>query len=188
MKAQITWRYFLVPKDKFAQVSGLAIELDGLRNRELNEEEAARKEALIEELNQKAAAVALKVKEYQDSDQDKDGTIIEELVYRMDESREVKKYSSGFYFQFLVHASPDDIQSQKAQIEKIFHIIESQDLLKKEFLGKWEYLERARALFLEIKELFHFAFENNCGIFKTDQVTWLETPEDQAQENGEEEE
>jgi len=188
MKPLITWRYFLIPKDKFNSIKPLSDELDGLRNRELSNEESTRKELLIEEINEKARVIALKIQVYKDDENDgrdgtiRDGTIIEELIYRMDESWEVHNYSSGFYFQFLVYATPEELQKQKPEIEEIFKTVADHHLLKKEFLGKWIYLDRAREIFGELRKLYNFAFSNECGIIKTDQVTWKETEMDLIEE------
>jgi len=157
--------------------------LDNLRNRELSEEENREKESLIDQINEIGAEIAHKITVYQDSsDGKKDGTIIEELVYRMDEAREIRKYSDGFYFHFLVYVKPQELQEKYDKIKKIFEIIADHDLLKEEFLGKWEYLERAREIFEELRHMYEEAYENNCGIVKTDKVEWVEFEDEELEE------
>ena len=182
MEPLITWRYFLIPADKFDEIKPMADELDGLRNRELSEEEARHKEELINQINEKAKESAKKIQVYTDDDEGRDGTVVEELIYRMDEAWEVHNFNTDFYFKFLVYATPEELQKQKSMIEKIFDKIADKNLLKKEFLGKWIYLDRARIIFKHLRELFSFAFENNCGIIKTDSVTWKETEIDKDEE------
>ncbi len=183
MEALITWRYFLIPEDKFDQIKPAAEELDGLRNRELTEEEAAHKEELIARINEKAKEIAKKIQIYTDDEEGRDGTVVEELIYRMDEAWELHSFRTEFYFKFLVYATPQELQKQKDTIEKIFDKIADKDLLKREFIGKWIYLDRARVIFKHLRELYQFAFENNCGIIKTDSVTWKETEIDREEEN-----
>lgn len=182
MEPLITWRYFLIPEDKFDQIKEMADQLDTLRNRELTEEEDTTKESLIEKINEKAKEIALKTQVYSDDDEGRDGTVVEELVYRMDEAWELHNFKADFYFKFLVYATPQEIQTQKDHIESIFKKIADRDLLKKEFLGKWVYLDRARVIFKHIWDLYHFAFENKCGIIKTDQLIWKETELDREME------
>lgn len=182
MKSLITWRYFVIPKDKFEEIKEPAEELDGLRNRELSDEEMNRKEELIEEINRISEKIASKTLIFKDDEQSKDGTITEELIYRMDESIEFMEYSSDYYFPFLVYAKPDNLQDQADDIRKIFKTVEGHNLLKKEFLGKWEYLETAKKIFAEIRDMFEFAIEKECGVVKTDSVEWMETEEDVIEE------
>jgi hypothetical protein len=183
MDSLLTWRYFIIPEDKFEQIKGKVDELDYLRDKELSTEENERKETLIDEINAEAPSIACKVVEYRDTDGVKDGTIVSELVYRMDEAKEVKEYSEGFYFKFLVYITPSDLQQEYAKIEKIFGLIETNELLKEEFLGKWEYLDRAQQIFDEVRSMYMEAYENKCGVIKTDKVEWVgtgleELPED----------
>ncbi len=186
MDARITWWYYLIPEDKFPQIKDKADKLDTLRDRELSEEEAKLKEKLIDEINSIASSISYKVVEYKDTDEKKDGTIIEELVYRMDEAHEVKIYSDGYYFKFMVYITPEGLQKEYSKIEKIFSIIADHHLLKEEFLGKRKYLQRATEIFNELRELYKEAYENKCGIIKTDKVEWVETKEDEELEETEE--
>lgn len=184
MEALLTWKFFLVPEDKFEQIKKLAEELDSYRNRELSEEEAERKESLINIIDEKASGIAHKTYTYKDDSENKDGTITEELVYRMDEAPEVRYYTDPdeFYFKFLVYITPDGLQKQYDSILKIFNTIESRDLLKREFLGKWEFLDRAREIFQYIKTMYKDAYENNCGVIKIDKIEWLYDDNNEAEE------
>jgi hypothetical protein len=187
MKPLITWRYFIIPENAFDSVKKEADEIDGLRNRELSDEENNRKESLIEALNEKAEKIAMKTIVYSDSEEKNDGTVIEELVYLMDKSPEVSQYSQGYYFQFLVYAPPGELQKEYKDVEKVFDIISSKNLLKKEFLGEWKYLDRAKEIFEELRKMLKEAYENKCGVIMTDVVIWESTPEDEEEEDTEEE-
>jgi hypothetical protein len=186
MDSLLTWRYFVIPKDKFDQIKGKVDELHSLRDRELSLEENEKKENLIDEINSEAPSIACKVLEYKDTDGGKDGTIVSELVYRMDEASEVKDYSEEFYFKFLVYVTPSELQEEYPKIEKIFDLVENQDLLKEEFLGKWEYLERAQNIFHELRTMYIEAYENQCGVIKTDKVEWVGTGLEELPEDAEE--
>jgi DNA-binding transcriptional ArsR family regulator len=186
MDSLLTWRYFLIPQDKFEEIKDKAEVLDSLRDRELSEEENETKESLIDEINKTAPSIARKVVEYKDTDGTKDGTIVSELVYRMDEAREVQKYSEGFYFKFLVHITPEDLQKEYPTIGEIFEVTENLNLLREEFLGKWEYLERAKEIFGEIRNMYREAYESKCGVIKTDTVEWVGTGQEELPPDAEE--
>ncbi|MCD4784364.1 MAG: hypothetical protein K8T10_11140 [Candidatus Eremiobacteraeota bacterium] len=175
MEALLTWKYFLIPGEKFDAIKSEADELDSLRNRELTEKESARKDELIDIIDLKAKDVAEEVVVYKDDGEGKDGTIVEELVYRMDDSPELRKYreQDEFYFQFMVYCTPEGLQKQYDKIKKIFAITKDHNLLKEEFLGKWVYLERAREIFHEIRKMFQTANDDHCGIVKIDRVEWV---------------
>lgn len=186
MKALLTWKYFLIPEEKFDVIKSEADELDTLRNRELTEKESARKDELIDIIDLKAKDIAEEVVVYKDDGESRDGTIVEELVYRMDEAIEIRKYKDQdeFYFQFMVYCTPEGLQKQYDTIKKIFIITEDHDLLKEEFLGKWIYLDRAREILHEIRKMFQTAYDDHCGIVKIDRLEWL--PENEEMEELEE--
>jgi len=175
MEALLTWKYFLISGEKFDVIKADADELDTLRNRELTKEESKRKDELIDIIDVKAKGIADEVIVYKDDGDCKDGTIVEELVYRMDEAIELRKYRDPdeFYFQFMVYCTPEGLQKQYEMIKKIFAITENHNLLKEEFLGKWVYLERAREIFHELKKMYQTAYDDHCGIVKIDRVEWL---------------
>jgi hypothetical protein len=179
MKPLITWRYFIIPENAFEGIRKEADELDSLRNRELSDEENNRKESLIEALNDKAGKIATKTIVYSDDEGKNDGTVIEELVYLMDKSPEVSEYSQGYYFQFLVYAPPDEFQKEYKDVEKVFEIISKKNLLKQEFLGEWQYLDRAKVIFEELRAMLKEAHDNKCGIIMTDVVMWESTLDDE---------
>jgi hypothetical protein len=179
MESLMTWRYFLVPEDKFDGVKYLSDQLNELRDIELTEEDNEKKEKIIDEINGLAPSLAYKTIEYRDEGTIKDGTIVEELVYRMDESPEVSKFSEGFYFKFLAYITPEELQEEFDQIDKIFYIIKSKNLLNEQFLGKSEYLSRAREIFEELNKMYQEAFNKKCGVIKTDKVEWIRTDEDE---------
>lgn len=176
MDAYLTWKYFVIPEDKFDQIKELEEELDGLRNKELNDEQAVRKDMLIDMIDKQATPISEMVLVFKDSENVKDGTIMEELVYRMDEAPELRKYTEPdeFYFPFMVRITPEGLQNQYPVIEKIFEVTSDHDLLKVEFLGDWVYLERAKAIFIQIVDMFKTAHEKKCGIIKIDKLDWID--------------
>ena len=175
MDAVLTWKYFVLNRERFQDLKELAEELDTYRNRELTDEEANRKEDVISQIDTQASEIAEKVIEYKDQDACKDGTIMEELVYRMDEAPELQKYTEPdeYYFKFLVYITPDDLLKQFKTIIDIFREIEKRNLLKEEFIGKWIYLNRAKEILSELKDMYEFAHKNEFGIIKIDKVEWL---------------
>ncbi|MCE1245603.1 MAG: hypothetical protein LWY06_03040 [Firmicutes bacterium] len=176
MDAYLTWKYFVIPEDKFDQIKDLEEELNTLCNKELDDEQAVRKEMLIDMIDKQATPISEMVMIFKDSENAKDGTIMEELVYRMDEAPELRKYTEPdeFYFPFMVRITPDGLQKQYAVIEKIFEVTSEHDLLKQEFLGDWVYLERAKAIFVQIVDMFKTAYEKKCGIIKIDKLDWID--------------
>jgi hypothetical protein len=176
MDAYLTWKYFVIPEDKFDQIKSVEEELDTLRNRELSDEEAVRKDMLIDVIDKQAPAISELVLEFKDSETAKDGTIMEELVFRMDEAPELRKFTEPdeFYFPFMVRITPEGLQSQYPTIEKIFEATSDHNLLKEEFLGDWVYLERAKEIFSQIVDMFKTAHEKKCGIIKIDKLDWID--------------
>lgn len=183
MEALLTWKYFLINESDFDQIKAQADELDTLRNRELSPEEEETKENLISQIDETASKIAKDVYEYKDQGESKDGTIMEELVYRMDEAPELRKYTDPdeFYFHFLVYITPEGLQKQYDTILRIFEVTADHDLLKEEFLGKWVYLERAREIFKELRKIYSEAHGANCGVVKIDRVQWVEEEEDETE-------
>lgn len=189
MESLLTWKYYLVAETDFPQVKDLAEELDTLRNRELTDEENERKESLIsqiDELGSKIAAHTLVYQDRKDIQGHRDGTVCEELVYRLDEAPEVRQYTDPdeFYFKFLVYITPEGLQKQYPTIQKIFDIVENHELLKEEFLGEWRYLQRAKSIFFDLKMMYEDAYKNNWGLVKIDRLEWLDE-EIEEEETGE---
>lgn len=183
MEAYLTWKYFVVSQDNFGQIKEMAEELDELRNRELDRKDATKKEALIDFIDEKASRIADRVIVYHDDEINKDGTITEELVYRMDDAKELRQYKDldQPYFHFLVYITPEDLQARFERIDSIFKLTADHHLLKTEFLGKWVYLERAREIFKEIWDMYKSAFEQKCGIIKIDKVKWIFDEEEEEE-------
>ncbi|MFP4498464.1 MAG: hypothetical protein ACLFQV_09670 [Vulcanimicrobiota bacterium] len=186
MEPLLTWRYFLIHEDDFNKIRPLADELnDNLRNRPLSEEENNRKEELIDEINQLGGEIAKRTFVYKDVDDNNDltndGTIVEELVYRMDDAFGIlRRYGdSNLTFPFLTYIPPEELQDDYDKIKDIFDEISEHDLLKKEFLGKWKYLERAREIFDELMVMYKWAFKNDCGVVQTDKLEWVDHDEDE---------
>ena len=186
MEALLTWKYFLIPQDSFGKVKDFADELDTLRNRELNEEESARKAELIDKIDEVGSSIAERVIVYKDSEdgEEKDGTVCEELVYRMDEAPEVRKYTEPdeFYFKFLVYITPEGLQKQFKTIQQIFDETENHNLLKEEFLGEWHFLKRAKEIFEELREMYEDANTNKWGVVKIDRLEWMDEEEMEDEE------
>jgi len=182
MEALLTWRYFVVPEDKFGEIKPLADELDALRDRELSEEESKRQEDLMDQINSLGEKIAKKVIVYKDEGDLKDGTIAEELVYRMGESEMMGAFRDEYYYHFLVYITPEQLASDYEAIEKIFKTIADHDLLKTEFLGEWIYLDRAQEIFGEVRAMFKEAYESKCGIIKTDKLEWQESGDEDREE------
>ena len=191
MEPLLTWKYFLISENDFPQIKEAADELDSLRNRELTDEENERKESLIsqiDELGTKIATHSLVYQDRKDMEGHRDGTVCEELVYRLDEAPEVKKYTDPdeFYFSFLVYITPDGLQKQYPTIQKIFDEVENHNLLKEEFLGEWRYLQRAKAIFSELEMMYEDAYKGKCGVIKIDRLEWLDDDsEEEEEETGE---
>lgn len=190
MEPLLTWKYFLISENDFPQIKDAADELDSLRNRELTDEENERKEALINQIDELGSKIALHSVVYQDrKDMEgyRDGTVCEELVFRLDEAPEVKKYTAPdeFYFSFLVYITPDGLQKQYATIRKIFDEVENHNLLKEEFLGEWRYLQRAKAIFSELEMMFEDAYKDKCGVIKIDRLEWLDDDSEEEEEEAE---
>ncbi len=187
MEPLLTWKYFLIGEDVFPQIKDAADELDTLRNRELTDEENERKEDLIrqiDELGSKVAAHTVVYQDRKDMEGHRDGTICEELVYRLDEAPEVRKYTDPdeFYFSFLVYITPDGLQKQYPTIQKIFDEVENHNLLKEEFLGEWRYLQRAKSILSEMEMMYEDAFKNRWGVVKIDLLEWMDDDDEEEEE------
>lgn len=190
MEPLLTWKYFLISESDFPQIKDAADELDTLRNRELTDEENERKENLInqiDELGSKIAAHTVVYQDRKDMEGHRDGTVCEELVYRLDDAPEVRQYTDPdeFYFSFLVYITPEGLQKQYPTIQKIFDVVENHSLLKEEFLGEWRYLQRAKSILSELEMMYEDAYNNKWGVVKIDRLEWLDEEDDEEEETGE---